>query len=299
MTAWICARARCSTPTPRSPRRVPDLRGRAGVRRHPDGQRWTHMAELGRTTHRRPSRGAGPDRYRRHPRVRDRPARPAGPDPGGQRAVGLHPAARRAPPGAIDELGGLPAICLSHPHFYAAHLEFAEAFDAPVFLIRGPTSGGSRAARRASSCSTTGRAGAGRDGRPHRRPLRRRRRAALAGRVGRPRRAADRRHIMVVEDRGWVSFMWSFPNLIPSGPGHGRRRRPPGRNASGSTGCTAAGGGTSCSTTERRRCGAPPDRYSPGYGRAALTIGATCPIGNSTVSVRSSCADLRREQNRR
>ena len=37
---------------------------------------------------------------------------------------------------AIDELGGLRAICLSHPHFYAAHLEFAEAFDAPVFLPR-------------------------------------------------------------------------------------------------------------------------------------------------------------------
>ena len=36
----------------------------------------------------------------------------------------------------IAELGGIAAICLSHPHFYAAHVDFAEAFDARVLIPR-------------------------------------------------------------------------------------------------------------------------------------------------------------------
>ncbi|KXX74478.1 Uncharacterized protein YmaE [Madurella mycetomatis] len=33
-----------------------------------------------------------------------------------------------------NELGGLAAIVISHPHFYSAHLEWAERFDCPVYL---------------------------------------------------------------------------------------------------------------------------------------------------------------------
>ncbi|GAB1310241.1 Metallo-beta-lactamase domain protein, putative [Madurella fahalii] len=34
----------------------------------------------------------------------------------------------------INELGGLEAIVISHPHFYSAHLEWAERFGCPVYL---------------------------------------------------------------------------------------------------------------------------------------------------------------------
>lgn len=34
----------------------------------------------------------------------------------------------------INNLGGLAAIVISHPHFYSTHLEWAETFDCPVYL---------------------------------------------------------------------------------------------------------------------------------------------------------------------
>lgn len=34
----------------------------------------------------------------------------------------------------IDQMGGLQAIVISHPHFYSSHLEWAERFDCPVHL---------------------------------------------------------------------------------------------------------------------------------------------------------------------
>ncbi|RYP82592.1 hypothetical protein DL770_005557 [Monosporascus sp. CRB-9-2] len=34
----------------------------------------------------------------------------------------------------IRDLGGLKAIVISHPHFYSAHVEWARAFDCPVYL---------------------------------------------------------------------------------------------------------------------------------------------------------------------
>jgi len=34
----------------------------------------------------------------------------------------------------IHEMGGLAAIVISHPHYYSSHLEWAEAFDCPVYL---------------------------------------------------------------------------------------------------------------------------------------------------------------------
>ena len=169
----------------------------------------------------------------------------------------LDEAARRT----IDELGGLSAICLSHPHFYAAHLEFAEAFDAPVFLPRADEQWIPRRSPRIELFDdevepvpgvTVARIGghfdgacvlhwpAGSDGRG----------ALLTGDT-----------IMVVEDRGWVSFMWSYPNLIPLDAGHGRRDRAARSGGSGSTGCTAAGGGTSCWTTAPRRCAVRRVRY--------------------------------------
>jgi hypothetical protein len=34
----------------------------------------------------------------------------------------------------INAMGGLDAIVISHPHYYTTHLEWAEAFDCPVYL---------------------------------------------------------------------------------------------------------------------------------------------------------------------
>ncbi|XDG08596.1 hypothetical protein ABKA04_008211 [Annulohypoxylon sp. FPYF3050] len=36
----------------------------------------------------------------------------------------------------IKELGGLKAIVISHPHYYTTHVEWARAFDCPVFLAK-------------------------------------------------------------------------------------------------------------------------------------------------------------------
>ncbi|WP_240361749.1 hypothetical protein [Streptomyces sp. MBT27] len=34
----------------------------------------------------------------------------------------------------VQELGGISAIAISHPHFYGAMTEWARAFDAPVYI---------------------------------------------------------------------------------------------------------------------------------------------------------------------
>ena len=38
--------------------------------------------------------------------------------------------------GQIVDLGGIDGICMSHPHFYAANVDFADAFDARIFIPR-------------------------------------------------------------------------------------------------------------------------------------------------------------------
>ena len=34
----------------------------------------------------------------------------------------------------INFRGGLKAICISHPHYYTTHLDWAQTFDCPVFI---------------------------------------------------------------------------------------------------------------------------------------------------------------------
>ncbi|WP_257348689.1 MBL fold metallo-hydrolase [Pseudalkalibacillus decolorationis] len=36
----------------------------------------------------------------------------------------------------INELGGIDAIALSHPHYYSAQVKWAETFDAPIYIHR-------------------------------------------------------------------------------------------------------------------------------------------------------------------
>jgi glyoxylase-like metal-dependent hydrolase (beta-lactamase superfamily II) len=119
----------------------------------------------------------------------------------------------------IAELGGVSAMAISHPHFYGSMIEWSRAFEAPVFIHRadqewvgrpdpsvefwdGPErqlapditlinlgvhfAGGTVLHRAAS------------DGRPG---------ALFSGDI-----------VQVVMDRRWVSFMYSYPNLIPERP---------------------------------------------------------------------------------
>ncbi len=125
----------------------------------------------------------------------------------------LDEAARRR----IAELGGIAAICLSHPHFYAAYLDFAEAFDARVFLPAADRQWIQRPSPRVELFDdsvepvpgvTVARIGGHFDGA-----------AVLHWPAGSGGRGAllTGDTITVVQDRAWVSFMWSYPNLIPLG----------------------------------------------------------------------------------
>lgn len=117
---------------------------------------------------------------------------------------------------AVRDLGGIAAIAISHPHYYSSMVEWSHEFDAPIHLHeadrgwvmrRSPTIrfwsgdglplfGGLTLVRLgghfpgATVCHWP--AGAGGDG------------AMLAGDV-----------LQVVQDRRFVSFMYSYPNLVP------------------------------------------------------------------------------------
>lgn len=123
----------------------------------------------------------------------------------------LDDAARRE----IDRLGGIVAVCMSHPHFYAAHVEFADAFDARVLVPRADRQWIRRPSDRIELFDdlvepvpglTLARIGGHFDGA-----------AVLHWPAGAGGRGAllTGDTITVVQDRDWVSFMWSYPNLIP------------------------------------------------------------------------------------
>jgi hypothetical protein len=110
----------------------------------------------------------------------------------------------------IDSRGGLHAIAISHPHYYSAMVEWAHRFDCPVWLHEADREWVMRDDPKLRFWSgdtfdlgdglTLIRCGghfAGgtvlhRDG------------DVLTGDI-----------VQVIPDRGWVSFMYSFPNYIP------------------------------------------------------------------------------------
>jgi len=115
----------------------------------------------------------------------------------------------------LAELGGIAAICLSHPHFYGSYVEFADAFDARVFIPRADREWIRRPSGRVELFDdeaepvpglTLARIGGHFDGA-----------AVLHWPAGSDGRGAllTGDTISVVQDRSWVSFMWSYPNLIP------------------------------------------------------------------------------------
>jgi hypothetical protein len=182
-----------------------------------DGQRWTTLDEL-RKSHRADIRDEEPDLTglgmapsfaigQRALLVRS---------PGGNVLWDCIPLLDDELAARVEELGGIAAIAISHPHYYTSMVEWADAFDAPVLLHAADREWVLRPDRRVDHWEGDERAlwdgltlvrlgghypggavlhwpaGAGGRG------------AMLAGDI-----------LQVVMDRRWVSFMWSYPNLIP------------------------------------------------------------------------------------
>jgi hypothetical protein len=183
----------------------------------PDGQRWTTLARL-RTGHRA-------DIREEEPGLTGIGAQPAFGI--GQRALLVQTTEGNVLwdcqallddeiVAAVRERGGVAAIAISHPHFYASMVEYSRAFDAPIHLhaadrawVMRPDAaihfwdGEQHALAPGLTLLRLGGhfAGgtvlhwaAGAEGRG----------ALLSGDI-----------VQVVADRRWVSFMRSYPNLIP------------------------------------------------------------------------------------
>lgn len=186
-----------------------------------DGQRWTTLAELRDAGHQGLIEEEGPG-------IIGIGAKP--PTSIGQRALLV-----RAPSGnvlwdmityidddlvaRVRELGGISAIAISHPHYYGTMIEWAHAFDAPVYIheadrewVARPDdsvvfwSGETHSLGDGLTLVNAGVHFAGgqvlhwRDGEEGRGAL-------LSGDI-----------LTVVQDRRYVSFMYSYPNHIPERP---------------------------------------------------------------------------------
>lgn len=216
MTAWICQT--CGVQHPDTGQPPPNCAICDDERQYVgwDGQQWTTMAELG-ASHQVVVREEEPGLYG------------VGLEPSfaiGQRALLVttphgnvlwdcvslltEPARER-----IAGLGGIAAICMSHPHFYAANVEFAEAFGARILIPRADQEWVRRPSPRIELFDdeaepvpglTLARIGGHFDGA-----------AVLHWPAGSDGRGAllTGDTITVAADRDWVSFMWSFPNHIP------------------------------------------------------------------------------------
>jgi len=117
---------------------------------------------------------------------------------------------------AVQQLGGIKAIAISHPHFYTSMVDWATRFDAQIFLHEADRQWVMRPDERITfwsgetmnlledislahlgghfSGSSVLHWGSGADGKG----------VLFTGDT-----------IQVVADRHWVSFMYSYPNLIP------------------------------------------------------------------------------------
>lgn len=116
----------------------------------------------------------------------------------------------------VKGIGGISAIAVSHPHYYSSMIDWAKAFDCPVYLHAAdrqwvmrpdaPIESWEGETKEIGHGLTLIRCGghfeggtvlhwpAGADGKG----------AILSGDI-----------LQVVQDRHWISFMYSYPNLIP------------------------------------------------------------------------------------
>lgn len=220
MTTWICAT--CGVQFPDSAEPPPGCPVCLDERQYVgwEGQRWTSQAELG-TGHANELREEEPDLVG------------IGTSPSfgiGQRALLVRTPAGNvlwdcisllddATVGAVHELGGIAAICCSHPHFYGSCVDWADAFDASIWIPAADRAWIMRPSPRINiwdsdsiepiSGCTVARIGGHFDGA-----------AVLHWPAGAEGRGAllTGDTVTVVPDRDWVSFMWSYPNLIPLDP---------------------------------------------------------------------------------
>ena len=178
-----------------------------------DGQQWTTLEEL-RRDHRAEIREEGPGLLG------------IGCEPSfaiGQRALLVCPPAGNVLwdcisllddeiGAAVEARGGLAAIAISHPHYYSCMVEWARVFDAPVHLHAADREWVMRPderiefwdgeTRELGEGLTLLRLGGHFDGGTVLHWAAES--ALLSGDI-----------VQVVQDRRWVSFMYSYPNLIP------------------------------------------------------------------------------------
>ncbi|HWE62267.1 MAG TPA: MBL fold metallo-hydrolase [Chloroflexota bacterium] len=117
---------------------------------------------------------------------------------------------------AVRDLGGIAAIAISHPHYYSSMVEWARAFDAPIYLHADDRRWVMRddpaivfwegETRELGAGCTLIRCGGHFAGG-----------AVLHWSAGAEQRGAllSGDILTVVQDRRYVSFMYSYPNLIP------------------------------------------------------------------------------------
>ncbi|MEV4091661.1 MBL fold metallo-hydrolase [Streptosporangium saharense] len=191
-----------------------------------EGQRWTSLDELAATGHRAVVSEEGPGVVG------------VGTDPA--TAIGQRALLVRAGGGnvlwdmvthfdeetvrRVRELGGVRAIAISHPHFYGTMVEWAHAFEAPVYIHAKDRAWVARPDESVvfwegetlelGDGLTLVNAGVHFEGGQvlHR----------SEGSYG-PAALFSGDILQVVPDRRWVSFMYSYPNLIPERPGTVRR----------------------------------------------------------------------------
>ena len=201
-------------------RALPDLRGRAAVRR----PRRAALDYAGETAARPPQRdhagGAGADRIGTEPKFAIGQRALLVRTPRRQRALGLrHAARRRRPRRGPRARAGIGAIAISHPHYYSAMVEWSRAFGARRSTCTTPTASGCMRPDPASLLGGRDTAARRRaDADPLRRPLRRRPGAALGGRCRRQGGLLTGDIIQVMQRPQRVSFMYSYPNLSRSRP---------------------------------------------------------------------------------
>jgi hypothetical protein len=119
----------------------------------------------------------------------------------------------------ITDLGGISAIAISHPHYYGTMLEWAHIFEAPVYIHATDEQWLGRRddsvilwdgdTREIAPGLTLVNAGVHFEGGTvlHWRDSPGSRGALFSGDI-----------LQVVRDRRWLSFMYSYPNLIPERP---------------------------------------------------------------------------------
>lgn len=116
----------------------------------------------------------------------------------------------------VERRGGIKAIAISHPHYYSSMVEWAERFDAPIYLHEADKQWVMRPSERITFWSgetlklldnvTLIRLGGHFAGGTvlHRPVSGDKQGLLLTGDI-----------IQVVADRRWVTFMYSYPNMIP------------------------------------------------------------------------------------